>query len=51
MQDLKCTMENKMKKYAKPEINVVDMDGSDVITTSLGIGTETPRYDEEDAIW
>ena len=38
-----------MKKYINPEIEVVEVNTSDVITTSPG--TETPRYEESDGIW
>ena len=38
-----------MKKYMNPEIEVVELNTSDVITTSPG--TETPAYDEMDGIW
>ena len=38
-----------MKKYIDPEIEVVKVNTSDVITTSPG--TETPRTEESDGIW
>ena len=38
-----------MKKYSIPEIEVVELEADDVITTSLG--TETPWYEESDGIW
>ena len=38
-----------MKKYINPEIEVVEVNTSDVITTSPG--TETPRCEESDGIW
>ena len=38
-----------MKKYITPEIDVVEVNTADVISTSLG--TETPWYDENDGIW
>ena len=38
-----------MKKYMNPEIEVVEVQTSDVITTSPG--TETPGYEENDGIW
>ena len=38
-----------MKKYKKPEIEVVEFDTVDVITTSLG--TETTPKEENDGIW
>ena len=39
----------KMKKYINPEIEVVELNSTDVITTSPG--TEMPKYDEDDGIW
>ena len=38
-----------MKKYINPEFEVVEINASDVITTSLGV--ETPWYEESDGIW
>ena len=38
-----------MKKYINPEIEVVEVNTSDVLTTSPG--TETPWYDETDGSW
>ena len=38
-----------MKKYMNPEIEVIEIDTSDVITTSPG--TETTPKDETDGIW
>ena len=38
-----------MKKYMNPEIEVIEVNTSDVITTSPG--TETPWYEESDGIW
>ena len=38
-----------MKKYLNPEIEVVELEANDVITTSPG--TETPWYEESDGIW
>ena len=38
-----------MKKYIDPEIEVVEVNVADVITTSPG--TETPTYEENDGIW
>ena len=38
-----------MKEYINPEIEVIEIDTKDVITTSLG--TETGRYDETDGVW
>ena len=38
-----------MKKYINPEIEVVEVMTSDIITSSPG--TETPWYEENDGIW
>ena len=38
-----------MKNYLTPEIEVVELEANDVITTSLG--TETPWYEESDGVW
>ena len=38
-----------MKKYVDPEIEVVEVKTSDIITISPG--TETPWYEESDGIW
>ena len=38
-----------MKKYMNREIEVVEVQTSDIITTSPG--TETPWYEENDGIW
>ena len=38
-----------MKKYINPEIEVVEVQTSDVITTSPG--TETSPQDETDGVW
>ena len=38
-----------MKKYINPEIEVVEVMASDIITSSTG--TETPWYEENDGIW
>ena len=38
-----------MKKYETPSNEVVELEGSDVITTSPG--TETSKRDETDGIW
>ena len=38
-----------MKVYITPEIEVVEVNASDVITTSPG--TETPWHEEDDGIW
>ena len=38
-----------MKKYINPEMEIVEINTSDVITASLG--TETTPKDENDGIW
>ena len=38
-----------MKNYIKPEFEVVELQNSDIITTSPG--TETPWYEENDGVW
>ena len=38
-----------MKKYRSPEMEVVEVDSTDIITTSPG--TETTPKDEQDGIW
>ena len=38
-----------MKKYINPEIEVVEIQVNDILTTSPG--TETPWYEESDGIW
>ena len=38
-----------MKKYMNPEIEVVEINVSDILTTSPG--TETPWYEETDGSW
>ena len=38
-----------MKKYINPEIEVVEINASDVLTTSPG--TETTPKDDNDGIW
>ena len=38
-----------MKKCMNPEIEVVEVQTSDIITTSPG--TEIPWYEENDGIW
>ena len=38
-----------MKKYTNPEIEIVNLDEEDIITTSPG--TETSPKDEDDGIW
>lgn len=38
-----------MKKYIYPEIDIVEIEMSDIITTSPG--TETTPKDDNDGIW
>ena len=38
-----------MKSYTNPEIEIIEVKGSDIITNSPG--TETPWYEENDGIW
>ena len=38
-----------MKKYISPEIDIVEIETSDIITTSPG--TETTLKDDNDGIW
>ena len=38
-----------MKKYADPEIEIVEIKSADILTTSPG--TETPWYEENDGSW
>ena len=38
-----------MEKYMNPEIEVVEIQVNDILTTSPG--TETPWYEESDGIW
>ena len=38
-----------MKKYNNPELEIVELDAKDIITTSLG--TETTPKDDNDGIW
>ena len=38
-----------MKKYMNPEIEVVEIQSTYILTTSPG--TETPWYEESDGIW
>ena len=38
-----------MEKYINPEIEVIELKESDIITTSPG--TETSVYEENDGIW
>ena len=38
-----------MKKYINPEFEIVEVNTTEIITTSQG--TETPPYEEGDGIW
>ena len=38
-----------MKKYVNPELEIMELDVNDIITTSRG--TETTPKDEGDGIW
>ena len=38
-----------MKKYINPELEIIELEVNDVITTSLG--TETTPKDDNDGIW
>lgn len=38
-----------MRKYINPDLEVLEIDTNDVITTSLG--TETTLKDDNDGIW
>ena len=38
-----------MKKYITPELEVIELEANDVITTSLG--TETTPKEDNDGIW
>ena len=38
-----------MKEYIYPEIEIIEIQRTDVLTTSPG--TETPWYEESDGIW
>ena len=38
-----------MKKYMNPELEVIELDSTDIITTS--IGTETTPKEDNDGIW
>ena len=49
MKNLKLKVKSEMKKYVNPEFEVVEINTSDIITTSPG--TETPWYEESDGIW
>ena len=49
MKSEEVRLEKTMKKYTNPEIEVLELQNSDIITTSPG--TETPWYEENDGIW
>ena len=38
-----------MRKYENPELEIIKLDVTDIITTSLG--TETTPKDDNDGIW
>ena len=38
-----------MKNYINPEFEIIEIESSDIITTSPG--TETLPYEENDGIW
>ena len=38
-----------MKKYNSPELEIIELEVNDIITTSLG--TETTPKDDNDGIW
>ena len=38
-----------MKKYVNPELEIIELEVNDIITTSLG--TETTPKDDNDGIW
>ena len=38
-----------MKNYINPEIEIIEIESSDIITSSPG--TETPPYEENVGIW
>jgi hypothetical protein len=38
-----------MKKYMNPELEIIELEANDIITTSPG--TETTPKDETDGIW
>ena len=50
MQNSNCIAQNETKKYITPEVEVVELSGSDVIVTSSA-GTETPWHTEHFARW
>ncbi|MBR2650890.1 MAG: hypothetical protein IKD45_04450 [Clostridia bacterium] len=41
----------KNTKYESPNLTVISVEASDIITTSAAIGTETPIYTGGEAIW
>jgi len=49
MQNAKCKVQNEMKRYIHPEIEIVKIDERDVITTSPG--TFGPTVEEEFESW
>ena len=49
MENGKLKVEGYMKKHVSPEAEFVEVQTSDVITTSPG--TETPWYEENDGVW
>ena len=38
-----------MKNYTNPDIEITEVKGTDIITTSPG--TETPKHEEDNGIW
>ena len=38
-----------MKKYTNPELEIIELEVNDIITTSLG--TDTTPKDDNDGIW
>ena len=38
-----------MEKYTNPELEIIELEVNDIITTSLG--TETTPKDDNDGIW
>ena len=54
MQNSKCRMQNEknefgVKDYITPELEVIELEREDIITTSLG--TETTPKEDNDGIW
>ena len=49
MQNAKCKVQKKIKKYINPEIEITKLNERDVITTSPG--TAGPTVDEEFDSW